>query len=144
MIQIQEPKSPWEIAHMDWVTALPPGGDRSFHACIVLVYRYSKTPMLIPCHKDETAMDTAIMIWKGVISHKGLLQNIISDREPKFTSALWTNLNNLFGTRLSFSTAYHPQTDGLAEIMIQNLEYMIRIFCAYCLEFKDSYGFTHD
>ncbi|MBW0505239.1 hypothetical protein O181_044954 [Austropuccinia psidii MF-1] len=25
MIQIQEPKSPWEIVHMDWVTALPPG-----------------------------------------------------------------------------------------------------------------------
>ncbi|MBW0555339.1 hypothetical protein O181_095054 [Austropuccinia psidii MF-1] len=24
MIQIQEPKSPWEIAHMDWITALPP------------------------------------------------------------------------------------------------------------------------
>ncbi|MBW0551413.1 hypothetical protein O181_091128 [Austropuccinia psidii MF-1] len=29
MIQIQEPKSPWEIVHMDWVTTLPPGGDRS-------------------------------------------------------------------------------------------------------------------
>ncbi|MBW0514829.1 hypothetical protein O181_054544 [Austropuccinia psidii MF-1] len=28
-IQIQEPKSPWEIVHMDWVTALPPGGDRT-------------------------------------------------------------------------------------------------------------------
>ncbi|MBW0566590.1 hypothetical protein O181_106305 [Austropuccinia psidii MF-1] len=28
MIQIQEPKYLWEIAHMDWVTALPPGGDR--------------------------------------------------------------------------------------------------------------------
>ncbi|MBW0525077.1 hypothetical protein O181_064792 [Austropuccinia psidii MF-1] len=27
MIQIQEPKYPWEIVHMDWVTALPPGGD---------------------------------------------------------------------------------------------------------------------
>ncbi|MBW0513064.1 hypothetical protein O181_052779 [Austropuccinia psidii MF-1] len=26
MIQIQEPKAPWEIVHMDWVTALPPGG----------------------------------------------------------------------------------------------------------------------
>ncbi|MBW0535559.1 hypothetical protein O181_075274 [Austropuccinia psidii MF-1] len=25
MIQIQEQKSPWEIVHMDWVTALPPG-----------------------------------------------------------------------------------------------------------------------
>ncbi|MBW0535194.1 hypothetical protein O181_074909 [Austropuccinia psidii MF-1] len=29
MIQTQEPKSPWEIVHMDWVTALPPGGGRS-------------------------------------------------------------------------------------------------------------------
>ncbi|MBW0498988.1 hypothetical protein O181_038703 [Austropuccinia psidii MF-1] len=28
MIQLQEPKFPWGIAHMDWVTALPPGGDR--------------------------------------------------------------------------------------------------------------------
>ncbi|MBW0578497.1 hypothetical protein O181_118212, partial [Austropuccinia psidii MF-1] len=47
-------------------------------------------------------------------------------------------------TKLSFSTAYHPQTDGLAERMIQTLEDMIRRFCAYGLEFKDSDGFTHD
>ncbi|MBW0555688.1 hypothetical protein O181_095403 [Austropuccinia psidii MF-1] len=129
---------------MDWVTALPPGGDRSYNACLVLVDRYSKTPMFLPCHKDDTAMDTAIMIWNKVISHTGLFQNIISDRDPKFTSALWTNLHNLFGTKLSFSTAYHPQTDGLAERMIKTLEDMIRRFCAYGLEFKDCDGFTHD
>ncbi|MBW0500703.1 hypothetical protein O181_040418 [Austropuccinia psidii MF-1] len=29
MIHIQEPSTPWEVAHMDWVTALPPGGDKS-------------------------------------------------------------------------------------------------------------------
>ncbi|MBW0577679.1 hypothetical protein O181_117394 [Austropuccinia psidii MF-1] len=29
IIQKQESKSPWEIVHMDWATALPPGGDRS-------------------------------------------------------------------------------------------------------------------
>ncbi|MBW0569657.1 hypothetical protein O181_109372 [Austropuccinia psidii MF-1] len=144
MIQIQEPKSLWEIVHMDWVTALPPGGDRSYNACLVLVDRYSETPMFLPCHKDDTAMHTAIMIWNKVISHTGLFQNIISDRDPKFTSALWTNLHNLFGTKLSFSTAYHPQTDDLAERMIQTLEDMIRRFCAYGLEFKDSDGFTHD
>ncbi|MBW0580261.1 hypothetical protein O181_119976 [Austropuccinia psidii MF-1] len=144
MIQIQEPKSPWEIAHMDWVTALPPGGDRSYNACLVLVDRYSKTPMFLPCHKDDTAMDTAIMIWSKAISHTGLFQNIISDRDPKFTPALWTNLHKLFGKKLSFSTAYHPQTDGLSERMIQTLEDMIIIFCAYGLEFKDSDGFTHD
>ncbi|MBW0504179.1 hypothetical protein O181_043894 [Austropuccinia psidii MF-1] len=100
--------------------------------------------MCLPCHKDDTAMDTEIMIWNQAISHTGLFQNIISNREPKFTSALWTNLHNLFVTKLSFSTAYHPQTDGLAERMIQTLEDMIRRFCSYGLEVKDSDGFTHD
>ncbi|MBW0544448.1 hypothetical protein O181_084163 [Austropuccinia psidii MF-1] len=144
MIQVQESKSRWEIAHMDWVTALPPRGDRSYNACLVLVDRYSKPPMFLPCNKDETAMDTAMMIWNKAISHTGLFQNIMSDRDPKFTSALCKNLHTLFGTRLSFSTAYHPQTDGLAERMIHTLEKMIRRFCAYGLEFKDSDGFTHD
>ncbi|MBW0585758.1 hypothetical protein O181_125473 [Austropuccinia psidii MF-1] len=136
MIQIQEPKFPWEIVHMDWVTALPPGGDLSYNACLVLVDRYSKTPMFLPCHNNDTALDTAIMIWKNVISHTGLFQNIISDRDPKFTSALWTNLHSFFGKKLSFSTAYHPQTVVLAERMIQTLEDMIRRFCAYGLELK--------
>ncbi|MBW0527490.1 hypothetical protein O181_067205 [Austropuccinia psidii MF-1] len=72
IIQIKEPKSPWEIAHMDWVTALFPGGDRSFNECLVLVVRYRKTLMFLPCQKDDTAMDTAIMIWNRVISHTGL------------------------------------------------------------------------
>ncbi|MBW0563910.1 hypothetical protein O181_103625 [Austropuccinia psidii MF-1] len=128
MIQIQEPKSPWEIVHMDWVTSLPSGGDRSFNPCLVLVDRYRKTPMFLPCHKDHTAIDTSMMIWNRVISHSSLFQNIISDKDPKFTSALWKNLPNLFGKKLSFSTAYHPQTDGLAERMIQTLEDMIRRF----------------
>ncbi|MBW0592483.1 hypothetical protein O181_132198 [Austropuccinia psidii MF-1] len=83
------------------------------------------------------------MIWNEVISYTGLFQNIISDRDPKFTSALWTNLHNLVGTKLSFSTAYHPQANGIAERMVQTLEEMIRRFCAYVLEFKDSDGFTH-
>ncbi|MBW0512975.1 hypothetical protein O181_052690 [Austropuccinia psidii MF-1] len=85
MIQIQEPKSSWEIVHMDWVTALPPGGDRSHNACLVLVDRYRKTPLLLPCHKDDTAMDTAIIIWNKFIIQTGSLQNIISDRDPIFT-----------------------------------------------------------
>ncbi|MBW0559911.1 hypothetical protein O181_099626 [Austropuccinia psidii MF-1] len=129
---------------MDWVTALPPGGDRSYNACLVLVYRYSKIPMFLPFHKDDTSMDTAKMIWNRAISHTGILKNIISDRDPKLTSALWTNLHNLFGTKLSLSTAYHPQNYGLEERIIQTLEDMIRRFCAYGLAFKDSDFFTHD
>ncbi|MBW0513350.1 hypothetical protein O181_053065 [Austropuccinia psidii MF-1] len=103
---------------MDWVTALPPGGDRIYNACLVLVDRYNKIAMFLPCYKDDTAMDTTIIIWNKAIRHTGLFQNIISDRDPKFTSELWTNLHNLFGKKLSFSTAYHPQTDGLSERII--------------------------
>ncbi|MBW0465326.1 hypothetical protein O181_005041 [Austropuccinia psidii MF-1] len=93
------------MAHLDWVTALPPEGDKSFNAFQVLVDKYSKTPMLLAFHEDDTAMETAIMIWNKFISHTCLFQNIISDRDPKSTSELWTNLHNLFGTKISFSTA---------------------------------------
>ncbi|MBW0483925.1 hypothetical protein O181_023640 [Austropuccinia psidii MF-1] len=89
-------------------------------------------------------MDTALLLWSGVFSYTGLFKNIISDRDPKFKSELWNNLHRLFGTKLSFSTQYHPQTDGLAERIIQTLEDMIRRFCAYGLEFKDSDGINHD
>ncbi|MBW0496988.1 hypothetical protein O181_036703 [Austropuccinia psidii MF-1] len=133
MIHIQEPKSPWEVDHMDWVTALPPSGDKSYNPCLVIVDRYRKTPIFLPCHKNDTAMDTALLLWSRVIFHTGLFKNIISDRDPKFTSELWTNLHRFFGTKLSFSTAYHPQTDGLVEGMIQTLGDMIRKFCAYGL-----------
>ncbi|MBW0556385.1 hypothetical protein O181_096100 [Austropuccinia psidii MF-1] len=144
MIKSQEPSRPWEIVHMDWVTGLSPGGDRSYNACLVIVDRFSKTPIFLPCQKDDTAMDIALLIWKRGVSWTGIFTNINSYRDPKFTSALWTNLHQLFGTELSFSIAYHPQTDGCAERIIQTLEDMVGRFCAYGLEFKDCDEFTHD
>ncbi|MBW0506380.1 hypothetical protein O181_046095 [Austropuccinia psidii MF-1] len=107
MIYIPEPKSPWEFFCIDWVTALPPSGDRIYDTCL-------------------------------------LFKNIICDRDPKLTSALWTNLHRFFETKLSFSTEYNPQTDWLAERIIQTLKEMIWRLCAYGLEFKDSDVFTHD
>ncbi|MBW0507255.1 hypothetical protein O181_046970 [Austropuccinia psidii MF-1] len=115
MIKIEEPRKPWKIVHMDWVTGLPPGGYRSYNACLVIVDRFSNTPIFLPCDKDDTAMDTALLIWNRIISWTGILTNIISDRYPKLISALWTKPHQFFGTKLSFSTAYLPQTDGLAE-----------------------------
>ncbi|MBW0515437.1 hypothetical protein O181_055152 [Austropuccinia psidii MF-1] len=144
MIKIQETSRPWEIVHMDWVTGLPPGDDRSYNSFVVIVDRFGKTPILLPCHKDDTAMDTDLLIWNRVISWTSIFKDIISDKDLKFTSALWANPHQLFGTKLSFSTAYHPQTDGLAERMIQTLEYMVRRICAYGLESKHCDGFTHD
>ncbi|MBW0537516.1 hypothetical protein O181_077231 [Austropuccinia psidii MF-1] len=98
-MKILEPRRPWKIVHMDWVTGLPPGGDRSYNAFLVIVDRYSKTPIFLPCHKYDTAMDTALLICNRVISWTCISTNIINDRNRKFTSALWTNLHQLFGTK---------------------------------------------
>ncbi|MBW0478147.1 hypothetical protein O181_017862 [Austropuccinia psidii MF-1] len=104
------------------IPGLPPGGDRSYNSFLVVVDRFSKSPRFFSFHKHDTDMGTGFLILNRVVSWTGIFTNIISDRDPKFTSALWENLYQLFGTNLSFSKAYHPQTDGLAERMIQALE----------------------
>ncbi|MBW0471790.1 hypothetical protein O181_011505 [Austropuccinia psidii MF-1] len=68
----------------------------------------------------------------------------MSDRNPNFTSEFWTNLYDMLGTKLEFSKAYHSQTDGLAERMIQTMEDILRRFCSYGMEYKDHEGYTHD
>ncbi|MBW0512229.1 hypothetical protein O181_051944 [Austropuccinia psidii MF-1] len=128
---------------MNCVTELPPTGDRIYNPCLVIVDRYRNTPKFLLCHKDETAMDRALLLWNRVISHTGLFHNIISDRDLKFKYEVWTNIHKIIWAKLSFFTEYHPQTDGLAERIFQTIEDMIRRFCAYTLELKDSDGFTH-
>ncbi|MBW0584597.1 hypothetical protein O181_124312 [Austropuccinia psidii MF-1] len=66
-------------------------------------------------HKEDTGMDTALLFWNRIISACGVPKIIISDRDSKFTSEFWANLYDILGNKLAFSTAYHPQTDGLAE-----------------------------
>ncbi|MBW0507245.1 hypothetical protein O181_046960 [Austropuccinia psidii MF-1] len=129
---------------MSWVTGLVPEGKENFNACLIIVDRLSKSMRCLPCHKADTAMDTALLFWNHIISTCGVPKIIISDRYPKFTSEFWTNLYDMLGTKLSFSTAYHPQTDGLAEIMIQTMEDMLRRICAYGMGYKENEGYTHD
>ncbi|MBW0479926.1 hypothetical protein O181_019641 [Austropuccinia psidii MF-1] len=143
MIYIQERKSPWEVIHMDWFTEFPQSGDKSYNSYLVIAERYRKTLILLLFCKDDTSVNIALLLWNRVIYHTGLFKNIISNRDPKLTLALFTNIHRFFGTTLLFSTEYHPQIDGLAERMIQALEDMIRGFCAFSLGFKYSYGFTH-
>ncbi|MBW0527104.1 hypothetical protein O181_066819 [Austropuccinia psidii MF-1] len=112
---IEEPKQSWETINMDWVTELVPGGKDNFNAFLFIVDTYSKIVKCLPCHKEYIAMDTAFLFWNKIISTCGFPKIIISERYPKFTSEFWTNLYDMLGTKLAFSTAYHPQTDGLSE-----------------------------
>ncbi|MBW0559091.1 hypothetical protein O181_098806 [Austropuccinia psidii MF-1] len=128
---------------MDWITTLPSSGDKSYNSSLEIVDRYSKTLMILPCNYDGISVDKNLLLWSGVTSHTGLFNNIIRNRDSKLTSEFWTNINRFFGTNLASSTEYHPQTDVLAERMSQSLEEMIRRLCAYGLDVKDSYFFTH-
>ncbi|MBW0492257.1 hypothetical protein O181_031972, partial [Austropuccinia psidii MF-1] len=141
---IEEPKHPWETINMYWVTGLVPGVKENLNAFLSIVDRFSKSMQCLPCHKEDTAMDTALLFWNNIISTCGVPKIIISDRDPRFTSELWTNLYDILGTKLAFSIAHHPQKDGLAGRIIQTMEDILRIFCAYSMEYKDHEGYTHE
>ena len=52
--------------------------------------------------------------------------SIVSKKDPQFTSRFWKGLQLALGTWLNFSTAFHQQTDGRSERLIQVLEDMLR------------------
>ncbi|KAA3470803.1 DNA/RNA polymerases superfamily protein [Gossypium australe] len=67
----------------------------------------------------------ALYVFEIVRLH-GVPTSIILDRDPRFTSRFWSKLHEALGTKLNFSTAFHPQIDGHSERVIQILEDMLR------------------
>ena len=66
----------------------------------------------------------------------GVPVSIVLDRDPHYTSMFWKSLHGALGTKLKFSTTFHPQTDGQSEMTIQTLEDMLRV----CMtDFKSSW-----
>ena len=60
------------------------------------------------------------------MSLHGVPKTIVSDRGTQFVSSFWKQLHALMGTKLLYSTSYHPQTDGQTERVNQVLEDMLR------------------
>ena len=67
------------------------------------------------------------MYVEQIVRLHGVPMSIISDRGAQFTSRFWKKLQEALGTRLDFSTAFHPQTDRQSERTIQTLEDMLRM-----------------
>ena len=83
-----------------------------FTAIAVFVDRMTKMVHFAPCTKEVTVLEYAKIFDDTVFQLHGLLEVIISEQNPRFTSKFWTSLFDLLGIDLWFSTAFHPQTDG--------------------------------
>ena len=129
------PEWKWEHITMDFLFGLPrtPGG---YDGIWVIVDRLTKTTKFLPVKATSTLDQLAKIYVDRVISQYGAPVSIVSDRDPRFTSKFWPSLQHALGTKLKFSTAFHPQTDGQSERTIQTLEDMLR---ACVLQFKGSW-----
>uniref|UniRef100_A0AAV1UUW9 Integrase catalytic domain-containing protein n=1 Tax=Peronospora matthiolae TaxID=2874970 RepID=A0AAV1UUW9_9STRA len=117
----------WRSVSMDFIFGLAPDGqDRT--GILVFVDRFSKMTHLVPVHATITAAETAVQFIDTVFRHHGLPDNIVSDRDPRFTSAFWTSLFEFLGTKLQMSTAAHPETDGQTERINWVLEDVLRSY----------------
>ncbi|XP_037496023.1 uncharacterized protein LOC119370939 [Jatropha curcas] len=52
---------------------------------------------------------------REIVRLHGVPSSIISDRDLRFTSKFWGKLQEALGTKLHFSTAFHPQTECQSE-----------------------------
>ena len=68
------------------------------------------------------ATDVAQLFFTRIVSFFGVSKSILCDRDPKFTSQVWTNLWKLLGTSVLASSSHYSQTNGQIERTHRTLE----------------------
>ena len=119
------PEGKWTTVTMDLITGLPKT-KRGHDSLFVIVDKFSKMAHYVPTVKTVTAPDLAKLFMDNIFRLHGPPKTIISDRDPKFTSRFWQALFKMCGTKLTMSTAYHPQTDGQTERQNRTIEESLR------------------
>jgi hypothetical protein len=104
----------WDKIGMDFITGLP--RTRSGYDSIwVVVDHLTKVAHFIPVKTTYTSAQLAKIYMNRIVCLHGVPKGIVSDRGTQFTSKFWSKLHESLGTRLEFSTTFHPQTDGQTE-----------------------------
>ena len=106
---------------MDFVFGFPLT-QRKHDSVWVIVDRLTKSAHFLSVHLDYSMDRLAELYVSGIVRLHGIPLSIVSDCDPRFTSRFWKELQSTLGTRLNFSTTFHPQTDGQSKSTIQALE----------------------
>ena len=101
-----------------------------------MVDRLTKSAHFLHVKIDYVLDKPTELYIREIVRLHGIPILIISDRDPRLTSRFWGKLQEALGTRLNFSTAFHPQTNGQSERMIQVLEDMLR---SCVIDYEDSW-----
>ena len=110
---------------MDFVSGFPLT-QQKHDSVWVIVDNLTKSAHFIPVRMDYSMDRLAELYVEEIVRFHGVPLSIVSNRDPHFTSRFWKELLSDLGTKLKFSTAFHPQTDGQSERLIQVLEDMLR------------------
>ncbi|SJL08165.1 uncharacterized protein ARMOST_11528 [Armillaria ostoyae] len=123
------PTKPWTHITVDMITGLP--DSNGYDALLIVVDRFSKAIIPVPCNKDLSAEGWARILRDHVYARHGMPQVVISDQGPQFVSKFMTELYRLLDIKQNASTAFHPQTDGQTERVNQEIEKYLQIFVRF-------------
>jgi len=138
LVPLEIPSERWDTITMDLITDLPVTIARH-DAVVVFVDKLSKMVELVPCRKTIDSAGFAELFVNAIVLRYGVPRVIVSDRDPRFTSAFMRAVVSLLGTKQALSTAFHPQTDGQTEVMNRVLEQYLRHYVsAHCKDW-DAY-----
>ncbi|GJT47536.1 retrovirus-related pol polyprotein from transposon TNT 1-94 [Tanacetum coccineum] len=118
LVQPEIPQWKWDNITMDFVTKLPKSS-QGYDTIWVIVDRLTKFAIFMPMRETDPMDKLARMYLKEVVTKHGIPVLVICDRDPWFTSNFWKSLQKALGTSLDMSTAYHSQTDGQSERMLE-------------------------
>lgn len=122
------PDRPWSHLSMDFITDLPCSDSKT--VIWVVVDRFSKMCHLISLRKLPTAKVLASLFIDHIVRIHGIPENIVSDRGVQFVSRFWKAFCHKIDISLSFSSAFHPETNGQTERLNQSVEQFLRCYVA--------------
>ena len=94
---------------------------------LVVVDIFTKMVHVIPCFKTSDATHVANLFFNEIVRLHGLPKSIISHRDTRFRGHFSMTLWKKLGTKLNFSSSYHPQSNGQTEVVNRSLGNMLRI-----------------